>query len=128
MLEIKNIIGESILKFTNITIDESLITEFKIVASFDCFNAVLNLRTELSDFDTLNKRLKNLYEFKYREVLFDTIDGQLTIQFFLTDTYHIKIKTLLYNNDSSGKLSFEFTTDQTLLLEFINDLSIVERK
>lgn len=124
MIQIKNKDGQPVLELVNfIKNEDSPLVEYKIIINYDCFHVTFNHKTESSDFKLLEERLLHLYQFEYREILFDTIDSKLIMKFHLTDSYHIMVKVILLNDDYSGRLEIEFETDQTLITELLSDLS-----
>lgn len=131
MLQIKNIQGQSILEITDIVaVQDSPLIEFNVIVSQDSFHAVMGIKTELTDIQTLEERLFHLYKFEYKEIVFDSMDSKLCLRFFLEENYHIRVTVILYNNNinNSCSIRLEFNTDQTLLFEFIQNLSLIGKE
>ncbi len=95
---------------------------FQLSAEFEFFRARTTLDAEEFDFINMKECLEKIYDKKWKSFIFNPIEEQFVMQFELQENGQIKIHVKLYNLMSTGKLEFEFITDQNFIPDLIKKI------
>ena len=119
----KNNYGLDILYFENIKLlfdNELKLIRFQLRIEFEFFRANTLLEVEEFDFMRLHECLYKMHNGQLKTFLFNLIGEQFIMKFELQENGQIKVSVILNNSLFTGKLEFNYITDQS----FIPDLLI----
>ncbi|MBZ9688501.1 hypothetical protein G9F72_019410 [Clostridium estertheticum] len=97
-------------------------TIFSVKVISGDFAGVSEFEYNIEDFIRFVKEIKDLYDFKLRQVELNDICYGSNIQFCLDKTGHITILGTIYGKSAEHSLTFIFTTDQTAIETFCKSL------
>lgn len=97
-------------------------TTFNVKVISGDFTGVSEFEYNIKDFIRFVKEIRELYDFKLRQVELNDICYGSNIQFCLDKTGHITISGTIYGNAMEHSLTFIFTTDQTGIEVFCKSL------
>lgn len=123
----KNNYGLDILYFENIELlfdNELKLIRFQLRIEFEFFRANTLLEVEEFDFMKLNECLYKMYNDQLKTFLFNPIGEQFIMKFELQENGQIKVSVILNNSLFTGKLKFNYITDQSFIPDLLKNLEI----
>lgn len=123
----KNNYGLDILYFENIKLlfdNELKLIRFQLRIEFEFFRANTLLEVEEFDFMRLNECLYKMYNGQLKTFLFNPIGEQFIMKFELQENGQIKVSVILNNSMFTGKLEFNYITDQSFIPDLLKNLEI----
>lgn len=126
-MNIKDTKGITHIRFENfrkLPATDPIFVEMKVSVDINNFTANTKVTIELTDLKEMLSNLEVLNKTLERTFYFQHIDEQVKIKFEPLKTGTILIEGSLRSNDYSTSLEFKFETDQTLLLELMEDCRI----